>query len=258
MLSKNTKILIISIEGVISLIVPTVFCIGTLANNSKYIYEYFGSFPGFQTVELFVIGRTLPDYLTILSSMTLVIYILARFRWLYLSSHAVLGSSGRPVSQLEKRLLIYCILNSLIFTFFVAQTIWFLTISTEEFVTIFNSRACLTLKSPVQGFRNSQQFQYNATYELISPSIWQNGSECNGLDPHYNALSEILIVYNGLYRVERLMFFLVFILKANLLVWFNWIKLIGNSINIRNQSVTQTSKKTIETKDQAVNQVESK
>ena len=226
-LTFKVKIIIVSVEAVIAFGAPTVFCIVTLALQSRYIYEYFGSFAGFQTVELFIIGRVLPDFLTVISSMTLVIFIIVRFRWLWIDSTAALGK-GRKMSTLEKRFIVYCLLYSVLFIFFIVESVWFFTVSTEEFVTIFDYRACITLQSPLLVYRNSQAIRYNATFELIPASVWQNGTDCEGLGPHIDSLGVILIVYNILYRFERMMFFLVFILKANFLVWINWFKTLKN------------------------------
>ena len=226
-LTFKVKLTIISIEAVIAFGVPTIFSIITLALQSSYIYESFGSFAGFQTVELFIIGRVLPDFLTVISSMTFVIFIILRFRWLWIDSTAVIGK-GRKMSTLEKRFIVYCLLYSFLFLFFIVESVWFFTVSTEEFVTIFDYRACITLQNPLSVSRNSQVIKYNATFELIPASIWRNGTECEGLGPHIDSLGVILIIYNILYRFERMMFFLVFILKANILVWVNWFKSLKN------------------------------
>ncbi|KAI6649561.1 hypothetical protein LOD99_6727 [Oopsacas minuta] len=228
-MKSKLKIIIVSVEALIAFGIPAIFCIVTLALSSNYIYESFGSFAGFQTVSLFIIGRVLPDFLTVISSMTLVIFIIVRFRWLWINSMATVGQ-GRNMSSLEKRFIIYCLLYCVLFVFFVVESVWFFTVSTEEFVTIFDYRACITLQSPIIVYKNLQAIRYNATYELIPASVWQNGTDCDGLGPHIDSLGEILITYNILYRLERLIFFLVFVLKANILVWFNWFKSLTNHI----------------------------
>ena len=222
-LTRKVKVIIIIVEAVIAFGVPTIFCVVTLILGTKYIYESFGSFAGFQTVSLFIIGRVLPDFLTVISSLTLVIFIILRFRWLWINSTMKAGQ-GRKMSTLEKRFIVYCLLYSLLFIFFLVESIWFFTVSTEEFVTIFDYRACVTLQSPLLVYKNMQGIKYNATYELIPASVWKNGTDCEGLSPHIDSLGVILIVYNILYRFERLMFFLIFFLKANILVWVNWFK----------------------------------
>ena len=222
-LTLKMKVIIISVEAVIAFGIPTIFCIVTLIVGTKYIYESFGSFAGFQTVSLFIIGRVLPDILTVISSLSLVIFIILRFRWLWINSTMKAGQ-GRKMSTLEKRFVVYCLLYSCLYVLFLAQYIWFISVSTEEFVMIFDYRACITLQSPLLVYRNMQGVMYNATHELIPASVWKNGTDCEGLGPHIDSLGVILIIYNILYRFERLMFFLIFLLKANVLVWVHWFK----------------------------------
>lgn len=228
-LTLKKKVTIISVEAVIAFGVPTIFCVVTLILGTKYIYESFGSFAGFQTVSLFIIGRVLPDFLTVISSLSLIIFIILRFRWLWINSTMKAGQ-GRRMSTLEKRFILYCLLYSFLFIFFLVESIWFFTVSTKEFVTIFDYRACVTLQSPLLVYRNMQAIMYNATYELIPASVWKNGADCEDLGPHIDSLGVILIIYNILYRFERLMFFLIFFLKANILVWVHWLKSLKTNI----------------------------
>ncbi|KAI6658537.1 hypothetical protein LOD99_15337 [Oopsacas minuta] len=224
----RVKNVLVIIEIVISFGVPLLFVITVLASQVKLFWDAFGSFPDYTHTAAYVIGRIIPDYFTATFSLIFIILILTRLRFMSIDSKHLLGK-GRKLSPLEIRLIIYCIISSLVFYFFIVESAQFFTLYEEEFSQIYNSRACVTLSSPLIEKRGNISFYHNATSDLIPAATWKNGTICDEIKPYIDKYPPIwLSVYNICYRLIINSFFLIFILKTNLLIWVGWGKWIWN------------------------------
>ena len=218
------KNILVAIEIVIAFGVPTLFVITTLSLQINLFWNAFGAFPDYANTAVYMLGRIIPDYLTAVFSLVLVILILTRLRFMSINTKSILGDS-RKLTPLEIRLIIYSVVSSLVFYFFIVEVLQFLTLYEEEASQLYNFRACVTLKSPIVEKYGNVSVYHNATYQLIPDTVWNNGEVCEDIKPFLERYPPIwLTIYNICYRLIVNAFFLIFILKSNVLVWVGWLK----------------------------------
>ena len=218
------KSILVTIEIIIAFGIPTIFVITTLSLRIDLFWNAFGAFPDYTTTPVYMLGRIIPDYLTAVFSLVLVILILTRLRYMSINSKSILGDS-RKLTPLEIRLIIYSVVSSLVFYFFIVEVLQFLTLYEDEFSQTYNSRACKTLVSPIVIKYGNVSVYHNATHQLIPDKVWNNGEICEGIKPFLERYPPIWVsIYNICYRLIINAFFLIFILKSNVLVWISWLK----------------------------------
>lgn len=218
------KNILVTMEIIIAFGIPTLFVITTLSLQINLFWNAFGAFPDYLETAPYILGRIIPDYLTATFSLVLVILILTRLRYMSINTKSILGD-GRKLTPLEIRLVIYSVVSSLVFYFFIVEVIQYLTLFEAEFSQLYNFRACVTLGSPIVEKYGNVSVYHNVTYQLIPETVWNNGEVCEGIKPFLERYPPIwLSVYNICYRLIVNAFFLIFILKSNVLVWIGWFK----------------------------------
>ena len=226
--SNRMKSVIILIEFIIAFGVPSIYIAVTLGLQIKLFWNFFGYLPDYANTAVYMLGRIIPDYFSAVFSLIFVSLILVRLRFISIDSKSILGN-GRKLSPLEIRLVIYSFISSIVFYFFLIEVCLYLALYTEDISNLYNYRACLALKSPITETRGNSSTYHNATYELIPVARWNGGLECEGMKTYIDAYPPIwLSIYNICYRLTINTFFLISILKTNILIWVGWAKWLLN------------------------------
>ena len=226
----NSKNVIITIEFFISFGVPLLYVICVLSLQINLFWNAFGYVPDYANTAVYMLGRIIPDYLTADFSLIFVALILTRLRFMSIDSKRLLGEA-KKLSPLEIRLVVYCVVSSLVFYFFIIEVSLYLSLYQEDISNLYNYRACLTLNSPLVERDGETTIYRNATSELIPVSDWNGGMECEGVKPFIDTYPPIwLSIYNVCYRLIVNFFFLIFILKTNCTIWSRWCKWIQDKL----------------------------
>ena len=224
------KNILIIIEAIISFGVPMVYVTVVLSLQINLFWNAFGYLPDYANTVVYMLGRIIPDYLTADFSLIFVALILTRLRFMSIDNKKLLGE-GKKLSPLEIRLVIYCVVSSIVFYFFIIEVSLYLSLYEEDISNLYNYRACVTLNSPMTQTRGNETRYYNTTSQLIPVSDWNGGMECEGVKPFIDSYPPIwLSVYNVCYRLIINFFFLIFILKTNFTIWARWCKLIQDKL----------------------------
>ena len=228
--SNRMKNVILLVEFIIAFGVPSIYISVTLGLQIKLFWNFFGYLPDYANTAVYMLGRIVPDYFSAVFSLIFVSLILTRLRFISIDSKSVLGS-GRKLTPLEIRLVIYSFISSIVFYFFLIEVCLYLALYTEDISNLYNHRACLTLKSPITETHGNHTTYRNATYELIPVARWNGGLECEGTKTYIDAYPPIwLSIYNICYRLTINTFFLISILKINIMIWVGWAKWLLNCL----------------------------
>ena len=227
----KVKNMLILVECIISFGVPLVYIIVVLSLQINLFWNAFGYLPDYANTAVYMLGRIIPDYFTADFSLIFVALILTRLRFMSIDNKNLLGNA-KKLSPLEIRLIIYCVVSSLVFYFFIIEVSLYLSLYEADISNLYNYRACLTLNSPLIETYGNTTVSRNTTSELLAPSDWNGGLECEGVKPFIDTYPPIwLSIYNICYRLIVNFFFLIFILKTNFTIWARWCKWVQDKLS---------------------------
>ena len=168
--TTKIKYYIFMFESVISISVPLLFVIVTLAlgRGRAYVgkYQFIGLIG--PTLGLFLVIFYIPFVLSCVSILTLTPLIFCKMRWNILQTTAMLGKYPKA-TPLEYRIAIYSFVLVILLIIIMTGLIFYLRAFSlsDDYISLEDTGYCFTYRSPASFYRNGVELRFSSTAEAL-------------------------------------------------------------------------------------------